>query len=236
MQENLKASPPQHDQWVEEVLKLYDDVRAHREPYEIDVLGMTIQVNPDVFSPKYFADSAWFAAILPEIVGTGRLLEVGCGTGIVGLACAKSGAEVDFSDINRSACECTESNAQRHGLKVRVFEGDVFDAVPAGELYDFIFWNHPFNKTGLDNPDILLQAGFDPQYRGLSKYVLGASTRLKDPQKGLLIGTGNQADITSMEEIVRSAQLRLELLKKEVMPLGPGAEAPNDFRVYGCFV
>jgi len=108
--------------------------------------NFTITVLPNVFSPKYFTDSLWFAQSVSTIVGTRRLLEVGSGTGIVSLYCADKGATVVATDVNPQACHNTEINARRYGLSISVRYGDLFDVIEEKEEFDFIFWNHSFNN------------------------------------------------------------------------------------------
>ena len=70
-------------QFEKKVREIYEKIRSHREPYGISILGIDIIVLPDVFSPKYFTDSEWYAKEAAEIVGAGSLLEIGTGTGIL---------------------------------------------------------------------------------------------------------------------------------------------------------
>ncbi len=76
-----------------------------------------------------------------------RVLEVGCGTGIVSLHCAAAGSAVDAVDRNSKAVDCTLGNARANGLKVNAFVSDLFSSVPKGERYDTIIFNPPYLPT-----------------------------------------------------------------------------------------
>lgn len=63
-----------------------------------------------------------------------RILEVGCGTGAVGLACAAMGAEhVWITDVDSAALDLAAANAERNGLRgnVTLCTLDMHDDSPA---------------------------------------------------------------------------------------------------------
>ena len=71
-----------------------------------------------------------------------RILEIGCGSGVVSVHCAKNGCTVTSVDINPSAVECTKENAQLNGVDIDVRESDLFQNVP--ERFDTIVFNLPY--------------------------------------------------------------------------------------------
>lgn len=77
-----------------------------------------------------------------------RVLDYGCGSGILAIAAAKLGAgEVDAVDLDPRALETTERNALRNAVAVRT---NAPDALPAG-AYDVVMANI------LANPLVLLE-------------------------------------------------------------------------------
>jgi release factor glutamine methyltransferase len=86
-----------------------------------------------------------------EVEPGDRVFEVGCGSGIVALHCAKAGADVTASDISPEAVLCARDNASRNKLKIRAAEGDMMEAA-SGE-YDVIIFNPPYlPEGGADDP------------------------------------------------------------------------------------
>jgi len=79
---------------------------------------------------------------LPEGM-TGRVLDLGCGWGAVGVSVGKAnpGCEIVMSDVNRRALELSEKNAKANGVAVRVVESDGLESV-AGS-FDYIITNPP---------------------------------------------------------------------------------------------
>jgi predicted nicotinamide N-methyase len=79
----------------------------------------------------------------PERVAGRRVLDVGCGSGLAALACARAGAEVVAVDVDPLAVAATRALAERAGVPVRGVVADVlaeptllgdFDVVLAGDL------------------------------------------------------------------------------------------------------
>jgi len=75
-----------------------------------------------------------------------RVLEVGCGSGILALHCAKAGAAVIASDISADAARCTRANANRNGLKLEVRVGNLLEGIE--DRFDLIVFNPPYLPKG----------------------------------------------------------------------------------------
>ncbi|OGG57970.1 hypothetical protein A2853_03535 [Candidatus Kaiserbacteria bacterium RIFCSPHIGHO2_01_FULL_55_17] len=226
-----KPARLERPEWQEEVLAVFDKMRSHKELYEMKAGKFSLTILPNVFSPKYFTDSLWFAETLPEIVGKKRLLEVGPGTGIISLYCADAGAAVTATDINPEATKNTELNAKKNGLDISVRNGDMFAAIRDDEKFDVIFWNHPFNNWNKPVDEMLLRAGLDEQYAGLRKYTREARKYL-DEGGQLLLGTGDMADIQEIEKIAEENGYQLTLLRKVDLPLEADSKVLNSYLIY----
>src|SRR5438105_433809 len=87
-------SPADRTQWHAKVFSIYEQMRMFRDRYYLRANDIDLVVFPGVYAPGFFTDSHWFAKQLPEIVGSASLLEIGTGTGIIGLSCALNGAKV----------------------------------------------------------------------------------------------------------------------------------------------
>ncbi|HTJ58479.1 MAG TPA: 50S ribosomal protein L11 methyltransferase [Devosiaceae bacterium] len=67
----------------------------------------------------------------PEIVRSRRVLDLGAGSGVVGIAAAMAGAaEVTAADINRYAAAATKLNAEANGVSVRAICEDLVEGPP----------------------------------------------------------------------------------------------------------
>lgn len=222
----------EHTKWLNEVKELYYQVGLHKTDYSILFLGNQLTIKPRVFSPKYFKNTEWYALQLPTIIGKSSLLEIGTGSGAIALHCKRQGAKVVATDISEDAINCAKENFKNADSNIPLYLGDIYDPLNPSEKYDYIFWNHPYNNSKEPIEDNLLWAGFDFNYNGIRKYISKAHLFLNNPSRGLLLGTGGQADLETIFQIVKENGYCLNLLSHIEMELGTDTTAPNDFRIY----
>jgi predicted nicotinamide N-methyase len=82
----------------------------------------------------------------PQIVRGKRVLDIGAGSGLVGLAAARAGAaEVLAADIDAFACAAIRLNAAANGCDIMVTEEDLIGASPAWDviLVGDLFYERP---------------------------------------------------------------------------------------------
>lgn len=106
---------------------------------------IVIEEHPDVYPPS--EDSILLIESLDVRPGE-RVLEVGCGSGVVSIHCASNGCDVTSVDLNPFAVELTRSNFERNGLTADVRESDVYSSVEG--RFDTIVFNLPYLPTDDD--------------------------------------------------------------------------------------
>ena len=84
-----------------------------------------------------------------------RVLDMGCGTGIVAIYLAKAGCDVTAVDINERALENTRENAKINEAEIKVVRSDLFSNVDG--KFDVIVFNPPYLPT--ENEDIAWDGG-----------------------------------------------------------------------------
>lgn len=155
---------------------------VEREQYTVNIEGHSFVVHLDVFSPKYFFDTAFFAREL-SIKSGEDMLEIGAGTGVTAVLAALRGAgSVTAIDINTLAVVNTKENVQRHNVAdvVTVLEGDIYEPIPEGRKFDTIYWNVPFGYVrGEKDLSMLERAVFDPEYQAIKRFIAEAKDYLK---------------------------------------------------------
>lgn len=113
--------------------------------------GVKFAVNRGVFSPDPKTNSTLMILNnLPEIKGK-DILDVGCGSGIIGIYCALNGAKsVVAVDVEEKAIKNTKENAARNkvGAILTAIKSDLFENVRG--KFDYIFGNLPIVDAAWD--------------------------------------------------------------------------------------
>lgn len=89
----------------------------------------------------------------PHIVSHARVLDLGCGTGAIGMLCAWRGAEhVTAVDLNPDALTLLEQSIQDNGLAARftIQAGDIrhYKEFLSNESFDLVVANPPYRTAG----------------------------------------------------------------------------------------
>ena len=100
---------------------------------------MTVFSDPEVYPPS--DDSILLIESL-EVREGEKVLEIGCGSGIVSMHCAKNGAHVVCGDINPRAVDLARRNAEANGVSIEVIPTDVYDSIEG--RFDTIVFNLPY--------------------------------------------------------------------------------------------
>ena len=109
--------------------------------YKIRGVELSIGDHPDVYPPA--EDTFLLLEALEP--GDGRVLELGTGTGIIAIFCARKGASVTATDINPHAVRLARRNAAANGVSVEVLRADLFEGIR--EVFDLIVFNPPYLPT-----------------------------------------------------------------------------------------
>lgn len=220
-----------YEKWRKETKKVYSQYRNISHSYMVTVLNKEFVVLPHVFSPKYYANTTYFADRVPKIVGKRSVLEIGTGTGVIAIFCALNGAQVTATDINHSAVENCHINAEKHEVAMNIREGSLFEPIKVEEKFDFIFWNHPWNYTDEPEEDVLLKAGFDYKYEWLHQFFKGAKNHLL-PGGKILLGTGGFARLDLMEQWAKEEGYMGTIIDKQTHTLAVDGTKTTDFIIY----
>ena len=106
--------------------------------------GLEIKTDDDVYEP---CDDTFLLMDCLEgrIRRDDRVLDLGTGTGILGIFCAKQGANVVCADINQFAVKLARENAKLNGVKIAAAQSDMF--LKINGKFDVIIFNPPYLPT-----------------------------------------------------------------------------------------
>lgn len=152
-----------------------------------------IKVIPEVYEPS--EDSFLLAeAALTEIRGTEKILEIGCGSGIISAFIkANTDATIVGIDVNPYAVKCSKENG------IDVIRGDLLNCIRG--KFDIIIFNPPYIPTPVEErTDDWINTALDGGYDGrriIFAFLEAAGKHLTDRGKILML----ISSITGIEQV-----------------------------------
>jgi tRNA1(Val) A37 N6-methylase TrmN6 len=180
-------------------------------PLFVTVGKADLVVYPGIMNPR-FSHSPDFLMSFWSIPAGARVLDIGCGCGVLGINALLAGAgELVAVDLNPVAVENTNENLRRNNVSHlgRAMISDVFSGV-SGQ-FDIILFNPPYWG---DKPasDLLERASFDsPDHGFLSTGIEQLRNYLK-PNGRCFIAHSDQGNLSLLVQKLESANLSIEKL------------------------
>ncbi len=115
--------------------------------YEVCIgdIRLCLETAPNLFSPAH-ADKGTLAMLsLTSFDSTDRVLDLGCGVGIVGIYAARCGAIVTMTDFDSQAVAVAAANCQINGVTCTVVQSDGFSNIEPDRLFTQILSNPPYH-------------------------------------------------------------------------------------------
>ena len=183
---------------------------------------MRIITLPGVFTPH---SDTWLLADVMRRERPPRdadVLELGTGSGAVGVAAAQSGARsVTVVDVSRRALVTAAINARLNGVRVTPRRGDLFGPV-AGQQFDLIVSNPPYlpsEEIPARGPSRAWEGGGDGRAL-LERICADVATHLR-PGGTVLLVHSSVNDVSRTLDALEEAGLRADIVHRETGPLGP---------------
>jgi 16S rRNA G1207 methylase RsmC len=108
--------------------------------------GIELHVPPAVYHPGIGLSSRFFVSALDGRDLAGSVLDLGCGSGFVGISLYRPGMDLVLADISEIALSSASENLRRLGVKAELVRSDLFHAL-RGRRFDAILFNPPlFDK------------------------------------------------------------------------------------------
>ncbi|MEK7474948.1 MAG: class I SAM-dependent methyltransferase [Candidatus Coatesbacteria bacterium] len=184
--------------------------------------GMDVEISSGVFQPNRTTELL-LDAVLGEDLSGKSVLDLGCGSGVVGLAVRSfsKARDVAGSDISVKAVECAKANARRLGLEIDHREGSMFDPW-AGRMFDVIADDvsgvaEPIARiTPWYPPEIVCDAGLDGTINSI-RMLEAARSHLK-PGGVIFLPTVSLSNEAKILEVARKLYHQVQLLLKKSWP------------------
>jgi len=189
---------------------------------------MELQASDHTFQPSTISQ---LVATVLEVHDGDVVIDVGCGTGILGIIAAKLGASRVYGvDASPDVVAVATANASTHGVadRMQFFHGDLFDPIPEDVRADVIIGD----VSGIPD-DLAADSGWFPSRTGGGprgaelpvRMLREAGRRLKEGGR-LLLPTGTLQDENAILDVARSVFVSLRQLADRVIPLAaPLAES-----------
>jgi release factor glutamine methyltransferase len=141
-----------------------------------------IEECDEVYPPK---EDTFLLLDAVDVSEGARVLEMGCGTGLISCHIAACGGVLTSADVNPRAVECTRTNLRRNDLPGEVVESDLFSNV--ADRFDLIVFNPPYLSVEEDG---LLEKAWAGGKKGvdvLIPFLAGAVEHLDQDGRILLL-------------------------------------------------
>lgn len=110
-----------------------------------------LHIPPGVFHPRFFFSTKFLLdTILRTEVKNKNILELGAGSGLISIACAKKGAHVTASDISTRVIEALLENSKSNSVDIKIIHSDLFDVIEDNH-FDLIAINPPYYPKAARN-------------------------------------------------------------------------------------
>lgn len=164
----------------------------------IDITG-----DPEVYPPS--EDSVMLIEALDISAGE-TVLEIGCGSGVVSIHCARYGADVVCGDINPAAVRLTRANAERNGVILEAVETDVFSGIDG--VFDTIIFNLPYLPVQEEGELAKAWSGGTDGMGPLPRLVEDAPNHLRDGGR-IVIVVSSLMDQTKLEAMLAHCNVKV---------------------------
>jgi release factor glutamine methyltransferase len=165
--------------------------------------AIRIEEQEDVYSP---GDDSILLIESLDIDHGEKVLEIGCGSGVVAIHCAKNGAEVTAVDINQSAVDLTRKNAAANGAYMDIRLSDLYEDIDS--YYDTIVFNLPYLPVNDDGELAKAWSGGDSGMGPLPKLLNDVKDRLL-PRGRFVIVVSSLMDQARLKKVLSAYDVKV---------------------------
>jgi len=132
-------------------IKKLNDMKNMEYPYEINRMGISIQVEKNVYPTTQISELLIETLdVQEENLSSKKVLDYGTGTGFLAIELALRGAEVIALDINPFAIKCAKNNAIKNNVIIDFRKSNCLDAI-INEKFDIVLAGLPWDNDRANN-------------------------------------------------------------------------------------
>lgn len=127
--------------------------------------GIKVRLLPTVFHPGWLISTRVLLEFLTNIdLKDKYILELGAGSGLIGLYAVRMGASATVTDINPKAIEAMRESSLKNNIPLHLIHSDLFENIPV-QIFDFIIINPPyFPRKPKDDWEVAFYCGEEFEY------------------------------------------------------------------------
>ncbi len=198
------------------LIKIYntllgDKVREYR--------GIKLYLTRNIFSPVRTISTGMILDYLDKLdLADKHVCDLGTGSGVIAIFCAKKSARVVASDISPIAVRVARINSYINNVKVDLRQCDLFQCYSENEKFDIIIFNPPYFPVRVNNfVDAMYASG--ENYSTIIRFLLSSKKKLLEGGF-ILITLTSLIDIDLILGIARKIGYSVEkILERDGMPL-----------------
>lgn len=180
---------------------------------EINNIILDLETSPDVFSPANADEGTLAMLSLFHPKQKDKVLDLGCGYGVVGIYTAKIIGQdrVVMSDISDTAVELSRENAIRNSVPdIRIYKSDGFKDIP-DEDFTYILSNPPYHAD-FSVPKHFIEDGYKKLAEGGTMLMV---TKRKNWYKNKFIAVFGGVKVIELNGYYVFVALKLGLRNRE---------------------
>ncbi len=172
-----------------------------------------VTVFHGVFHPGLFYSTKFLIDyVLTQPITGESLLELGCGTGLLSIICAKNGALVTATDLSQQAIENITFNAKQNRVQIEIIHSDLFDHI-GQKSFDWIVINPPYYARSIKTEEELAwHCGEEFEY--FKKLFLTLKNYMHSKTQVIMVLTLG-CELDRIFEISKNHRFQLELLQEK---------------------
>jgi release factor glutamine methyltransferase len=172
-----------------------------------------LQIYPGVFHPGlFFSTKVLLNYLTSQSIQGSTVLELGAGSGLIAIYCARQGARVTASDINPVALKNITENASANNVDIEIVASDLFDNLNPF-AFNWIIINPPYYpKNATKDSELAWYCGENFDY--FEKLFTQLKPAFLDHQKIIMV-LSEDCNIAKIKAIAASRYIVLRAIHQQ---------------------